>query len=240
MTDLGTWTSVVLTLALLVVAYIAYQRRYKRTRLEYAVVSNARVVPAQLSSNLHVTYEGHQVPDASVAIIRLVNTGERAILAAEFSSSLRVRLVGATAVVAALASNTRPRDLNPALTLEGNSVAIAPLLVNPADMIQLQLLVSGLATAVSVEARIADVPTVRQRSLPYNPGSGPEGEVTAQDKVVWYGMAAVVAALLIYSIVTTRITPVAKTPLVVAAVLVALAIPRYFLFLDKRRSLWRL
>jgi hypothetical protein len=239
MTDAASWASVLVGVAILVVGYITYRNLHGKTRLEYVVVSNARVVPSQIAAKLDVIYGGARVADASVAIIRLVNTGDKAILADHFSSPLGIRLDGVNEVVAALATKTRPADLIPVLSVKTSSVLIAPLLINPGDLIQLQLLSSGLPSGVTVEGRIADVGAILQRGLPYAPGSGPEGELRGFDTFMWYVAPMLLGVVVIYLILTTSMTPIARVAAVVVVLLLSLLLNMYLRFLDRRRGLWR-
>jgi hypothetical protein len=239
MTDAASWASVLVGVAILVVGYITYRNLHGKTRLEYVVVSNARVVPSQIAAKLDVIYGGARVADASVAIIRLVNTGDKAILAEHFSSPLGIRLDGVNEVVAAMATKTRPADLHPLLSVKTSSVLIAPLLINPGDLIQLQLLSSGLPSGVTVEGRIANVGAVLQRGLPYAPGSGPEGELRGFDTFMWYVAPMLLGVVVIYLILTTSMTPIARVAAVVVVLLLSLLLNMYLRFLDRRRGLWR-
>ncbi len=242
MTNVVSWVGVLVGAAALIVAYLTYRSQRGKTRLEFVVVSNARVVPATISANLEVTYNDSTVPDASVTIIRLVNTGDKAILAEDFSTDLMVRLDDAQEVVSASATKTRPVDLDPELKVDGNRVLITPLLINPGDMIELQLLASGFASLITIEGRVANVQAVPQRSLPYPPGSGPEGEMLGFDKFMWF----VVSPLLIFVpgialILTAKtMTPFARASAILGLLLLSFVIyPMQVTYLVRRRRLWR-
>ena len=242
MTNVVSWVGVLVGAAALVIAYLTYRSQRGKTRLEFVVVSSARVVPETISAKLQVTYNDAAVPDASVAIIRLVNTGDKAILAEDFSTDLTVRLDGAHEVVSASATKTRPVDLNPKLRLDANRVLMTPLLINPGDMIELQLLASGLASRITIEGRVANVRRVSQRSLPYDPGSGPEGEMLGFDKFMWF----VLSPLLIFVpgialILTAKtITPFARASAILGLLLLSFVIyPMQVTYLVRRRRLWR-
>jgi hypothetical protein len=213
------WVGVLVGAAALIVAYFTYRSQRGKTRLEFVVVSNARVVPATISTKLEVTYNDSAVPDASVAIIRLVNTGDKAIVAEDFSTDLIVRLDGAEEVVSASSTQTRPVDLDPELNVRGNRVLITPLLINPGDMMELQMLASGLASLITIEGRIANVGEIPQRSLPYPPGSGPEGEMLGFDKFFWFVLPIGIFISAIFLILEAKMAPFAKASSILGSLL---------------------
>lgn len=99
-----------------------------------------------------------------------------AIRAEDFTTDLVMHLDDVNEAIAATVTKTRPPDLTPRLTIDGRDVAIAPLLTNPRDMIEIQLLTSGVASMVRADGRIANLSQIsRRKALPYPPGSGPSG-----------------------------------------------------------------
>jgi hypothetical protein len=80
--------SAAIAAAALLVAYFAYRRQRNKTGLEYVILGNTRVVPRATPTDLEVTYKGATGPDASVVVVRIVNTGDKAILSEDFHSPL--------------------------------------------------------------------------------------------------------------------------------------------------------
>ncbi|WP_147437326.1 hypothetical protein [Micromonospora musae] len=240
MSDATAVISAIIGAAALLVAYLTYLRQRNKTGLEYLVVGNTRVVPRATPTDLEVTYKGSVVPDASVVVVRIVNTGDKAILPEDFRSPLAIKLHGANRVVSALTTKTRPVDLGPAVSAEENCCLIQPLLINPTDMIQVQLLASGLAANVALEGRIANVGIKRRSDLPYPPGTGPEGELAnGFEKFMWYGMPAIFAALLAWLAVTSSANIILEIAAVAGFFLFAFVInPWYTQFLIRRRRMW--
>ena len=241
MADFTTWVSSLVGVATLVLAYLAYRSQRGKTRLEFVVV-NTSVAAIPASASLAVTYNGKIIPAAAVTVIRLVNTGDKAIRAEDFTSDLVMILDNVNEVVDVTVTKTRPMDLEPQLNINGVAVAVAPLLINPGDMIELQLLTSGLASSVGVEGRIANLSRISQRKgLPYPPGSGPEGEMLGFDKFVWFVFAPIgVGGLIIVSIIFAKFALSTKLiTLFVVAVLVFVLYPLQVKYLVERRRMWR-
>src|SRR5437879_650952 len=99
--DVASWIGVPITLAALIVGYITYRVQRGKKRLQYVVVSRTRIVPPDVSPSLDVTFRGHKVSDASIVVIRIVNTGDKAIPREDFESDMRIRLNGSSEAAAA-------------------------------------------------------------------------------------------------------------------------------------------
>ncbi|MGI0133885.1 MAG: hypothetical protein ACREBW_02870 [Candidatus Micrarchaeaceae archaeon] len=243
MEDLATWLAVIIGVLTLAVAYLAYKSQRGKTRLEFVVILNTSVVVFRpLSATLTVAHNGKEVTDASVVVLRLVNTGDKAILAESYTSALAICLDQVNEVIAATPTRTRPGDLNPQVTLDKQRVLIAPLLINPGDMIELQALTSGLASSVRIEGRIANLTAILQRrDLPYPPGSGGEGEMVGFDKFIWYVfMPGFVLGVALFSISFGTFTIAVKVISgLVAAILVFGIYPLQVRYLVQRRRMWK-
>jgi hypothetical protein len=117
---------------------------------------------------------------------------------------------------------------------------IRPLLLNPTEMIQLQLLASGIPTSVTVEGRVTNVRITSRRGLPYSPGTGPEGELdNFLEKGIWYVGPIVPAVVLAWIVASLSASTLAKVVAISFAVLFSLALnPMYVRYVIKRRRLW--
>ena len=242
MADFATWESSLVGATALVVAYLTYRSQRGKTRLEFVVVINTSVAVIPASASLAVTYNGKIIPAAAVTVIRLVNTGDKAIRAEDFTSDLVMLLDNVNEVVTATVTKTRPMDLEPHLDINGAGVAVAPLLINSGDMIELQLLTSGLASSVRAEGRIANLSRISQRKgLPYPPGSGPEGEMLGFDKFMWFVFMPIgIGGLIIVGIIFAKLALTTKViTLFVVAVLAFVLYPMQIKYLVERRRMWR-
>ena len=242
MADFTTWISILVGLAAVVVGYLAYKSQRGKTRLEFIVVVNTPVaVINPVSASLAVTYNGKEVPAAAVAVIRLGNTGDKAIRVDDFNSDIVMHLDDVNEVVAATVTKARPPDLNPQLTIDGRNVAIAPLLINPRDMVEIQLLTSGTASAVRTDGRIENLSQISQRrALPYPPGSGPEGEMVGFDRFVWFVLTPGIGVIAAFGIAASQVAVSAKIIwLLVVAIFTLVLYPMQVRYLVDRRRMWR-
>jgi hypothetical protein len=183
----GTWIAVAVGLAALGVGILAYRNRQPRTRLEYVVTTRSEVLPAGLPETFRLVHQGDlPVEDPAMVILRIVNTGDRAIPDEDFASDLTITLRDAE-VVSAICTAERPADLKPQLVIGGDAVHLKPLLLNSGDMIQLQMLSAGLPSRIEIGGRVKDLSIARRTDLPYPPGSGPNGEFAGvMDYFIWF------------------------------------------------------
>jgi hypothetical protein len=239
------WLGVVIAIVVGVIAWFTYRSQRNLKRFEYVVVYRQRIlfVPSSLAGKLEVVLNGETVKDPVIVSVRMVNTGDRAILSSDFHEPLALQLHGSQRILSATVTSSRPSDFKPQLSIDESRVVISPTLINPGDLIELQVIASGPVRDVALQGRVADVVPVKRPGLPYPPGSGPEGEMLAIDKVMWGllpGLLLAVTAIAVIAIATTQ--PVAIVP-VVSVIAGLLAILVIYLqrvrYLIRRRRIWR-
>lgn len=147
---------------------------------------------------------------------------------------------GVQTIVSASWTATRPADLQPSTEVEGNSVRVERKLINPGDMLELQVVSQGLPTSVSVAGRVTSLVIDERKALPYPPGSGREGEMLAFDRFMWFAFipAGIVGAGIALA-AGENLTPTSRWPIAGATVFVLGVYLRHTKFLVERRRLWR-
>jgi hypothetical protein len=221
--------------------YLTWRDRRGRAQLQYVVTTKSRLVPQGWAESLQVVHDGGAVEDPGLVITRIVHAGDRAIEADDFETDLTMKLTGAGQIASVNQTGQRPADLAPELAVDGDTVRLRPTLINPGDMIELQVLCSGLPERIELGGRASEVTFKQLPRLPYPPGGGPEGELLPFDKfMVWVlpvGLAlgtALAFALNEASSTATRIAVPA------GALLVGLVIyPWRQHWLIKRRAMWK-
>jgi hypothetical protein len=239
--DVAAWAAVAVGVAGAVIAYRAYRGQRGQTRLSYVVTTSAELVPADLAAELKVSHEGTELHDPALAIVRIVSTGDVPIQATDFETELSIRFQGVAEIASATCSASRPADLRPELEVVGDSVLIRPMLVNPEDMIELQVLSAGQAHDVSIGGRVANLKVERLPYLPYPPGSGEEGEMLGFDRFMWYVAWPVIiigiGALIAFD--NDDYSELTRALIMIAAGIVAFVLyPLQLRSLVRRRRLW--
>ena len=239
MANLATWIGTAVSVFALAFASWSHFNGRARARLEYVVTTRRRILPGLVTDELEVVHNGALVVDPALTIVRFVNSGENAIRPADFENKLALSLTGDCELVTANWSASRPTELRPSLEIQGNGVLIAPRLINSGDMLEIQLITSGLPASLELAARAANLTVQERQSLPYPPGGGSEGEMNSVDKFMWWvfspGLILGVGLLVMFGYGATadgQILTAIATALVMAAYLL------HARFLVRRRRRW--
>jgi hypothetical protein len=122
------------------------------------VLSVARLQPpGSALDNIKVTLDGHEVKDAVLTTIQIVNNGAKPIPASDFESPIRLHVFNGAVVVRAQVTESAPSRLPVVLTTGANSVDIQPLLLNAGDSSKILLITSQGIPGFATSGRIAGV-----------------------------------------------------------------------------------
>ncbi len=240
MTDTGTWVGAVVAIAALIFSIATYWRRRGKSRLEYVVLTRTQLLPAGVANELEVAHDGVAFADPALTVVRLVSVGDEPIRLDDFETDLSVSFDGVQALMSASWSAVRPADLQPEMRIEENRVRVAPAVINPGDMLELQVLSAGCPSGVSVGGRVAGLSIVEREALPYPPGIGSEGEMSGFDKFMW--VVAIPAGIILAGVALGLGDDVSRTSRVLIAGGAALVLAAYVIqarYLVERRRRWR-
>jgi len=239
MAFLGTWISVAVGIAALAFTVLSYLNRRGRARVEYIVTMSRPILPGRVADDFEVAHQGVMVADPAVSVLRIVNTGDRAIRPEDFETDLTVTFDAVDKIVSASWSATRPDDLRPGIEIEGDRVLVAPQVINPGDLLELQVLSAGPPNRVSVGGRLADVVTVHRKAMPYPPGSGSEGEMLGFDRFMWFVFSPALIIGVGLLIGLNDLNGSGRALTFVGTVLVLAAYLIHTSYLARRRRRWR-
>lgn len=239
------WTAIVIAAVIglpgLYFGWVGYRDRLPKRRIEYVVVTNYGLVPQVIAESVKLLHGEVTVDEPALVVVRMVNAGNSAITEDDFSGSMVLTFENVTEVPYAIVSGHRPADLAPRFEAQGNELKVAPLLLNPGDLIEFQCLTSHRPGSIRLGGRIRDVEFERRSGLPYPPGSGEEGEMIGFDRFMWWlvvpamilGVGALVAA-------DSTNSPGVRIAALAGALFVALGLyPVRVRQLVRRRRLWR-
>ncbi|MBA2944918.1 PPC domain-containing protein [Streptomyces himalayensis] len=166
------WLGVVLSaIGIAVGARVAFviHRRETTKRLGYRVVAHTPLVSQGAGSLelLTIRYGDRRLDDARLVVLQISNPGSAAVQPGDFQNDLRVSLEGGAHVVSVVGATIGPgQGANPpSVTLsEGGELKVSPLLLNPGDFVELQVLLDGVFTGVRVVGHLADVRSIEELS----------------------------------------------------------------------------
>jgi hypothetical protein len=240
MSDIASWCAVGLAILAAIIAWVSYKNQRGRMRLEYAVIANIRLLPESVPKELKVHLGDRSIDIPSIIVIRFVNTGDKPINVADFEGPMVLSFDEVSEVVEVSVTKVRPAEFNVEAIPDGAKVRISPVLINPGDLMQMQILTSGVAKSVNVAGRISGLSAISMRSLPYPPGSGREGEMLLLEKFIWYLFAP--ATLLGFGVIAVVYgsSPTSRAVGALIALFVVVAIyPLVVRKLVIRRKIWR-
>lgn len=113
--------------------------------------------------DLTVLYKGEPTDNIALVQVKVENTGNRAIRAADFSTPLRFTFGEGVQILDAAVVETVPENLGMIVEVMSNEGIVAPLLLNEGDRAVLRFMVDGgsdIEQRVRAEARIVDVAAV--------------------------------------------------------------------------------
>ena len=240
MGDVAAWIAAAVSLVLLGVAWLTYRSQRNRTALEYFVVINRDLLPGTVASQLQVTHRGKVLSAPSMTVVRIVNTGDRGIPPDSFTDDLCVLLEGVDEIASATWTAARPPQLQPTVEIDGDRVRIKPTLINPEDMLELQVVCDGRASQISLAGRIVDLKVKLRTKLPYPPGSGTEGEMLGFDRFMWYVLGpATVVGVGVWIAIGMSTDAARVLTLAATSIIAGLLYPMHVRHLVRRRRIWR-
>lgn len=158
--DLTVLIDLAIGVVAIAVAIYLWRRGRVRPALSYRLLS-ARVVNVDqgVEDRISVLYDDKAVTDVRLLDLRVENTGTAAITADAFETPLSIALgEGARVLNQPSVGKTVPPELQPHVSVEGQDLVIAPLLLNAGDSFEVTALVSQLSDGNCLRARIAGVP----------------------------------------------------------------------------------
>jgi hypothetical protein len=231
-------------IATLYYAYLAYRDRRPSRRLQFVVTTNSLVLPTALAESLHLHHGDQEIADPALVIVRLVSTGDSAVPKDAFESDLVVSLEGSREIAYVACTGRRPPGLDVQIAHSGTIARIKPFLMNPEDMLQLHLVVSGRPDDVVVEGRIAELKIEELPHLPYPPGTGPEGELEGPVDHLMMRILPPILALVVGGMVAIDPEGTNTVLVQIGAAIASLAFafwlyPARIRFLVHQRAMWK-
>jgi hypothetical protein len=143
--------------------FVLYRWEKQRKALGVAVLTN-RAVVTPTAFEITVQHKGKDVEAPRLVVLRIANSGNVPIKAADFERSLSIAFPNCE-VLSAEVTGVRPGDLTPTFKTEGATITLDPSLLNPTDLIDVQCLIDGNLVAPQVECRVVGVRSVEYVKL---------------------------------------------------------------------------
>jgi hypothetical protein len=144
-------------------------------------------------------------------------------------------------LVAVGCTGKHPADLQPTISVDTDSFRIEPMLLNPGDMLQFNVVSEGLPGNIELTGRATDLKIVKRARLPFPPGSGPEGEMQGMDYfMMLVAIPGLILAVVVLSELESHSSAAVRVIAIVSAVVITYVLyPLQLRRLARRRALWR-
>ena len=129
-------------IAAITVPLIIYFLQKSKKRLAYEVVSNTQLVgvKSEVQNKIKIHYENKIVENVHLVSIRIINSGNQPISIDDFARPISIQLGSNTNILTCEVLEQSPKDLDISILKMQNSVEIQPLLLNPNDSFNLNIL----------------------------------------------------------------------------------------------------
>jgi hypothetical protein len=150
------------------ISVIVYLKQRRRKSLSYAILTNTSLLKWEalaIKERLQLTYDGKAVQQASLIIVKIINSGSLPIISSDYELPVSLGF-GKAKILSAEIAEVHPRSLNVSISVEGDTsgekVVISPTLLNSGDWIALKILVAGFEYEIVVDGRIVGVNEIRK------------------------------------------------------------------------------
>ena len=154
------WQSVgvALAIAALAASFLIYSWQRSRRAVTYDVLSwtNLLTVREQVAGKVQVFYEGEPAKSLTLIVLRVWNSGNQPLLAAEFERPIAL-VESVSRILSAAVVETDPTGIGTEIEQYQDAVLLKPSLLNPADSVTIKLLVRDMGKALWPDSRIAGV-----------------------------------------------------------------------------------
>jgi hypothetical protein len=160
---IGVMATVFFGIVAIVVAFYIFwlERPHKAVSYEYLAISSLLSTQAEMDPKIKVLYDGVEVSNVNLFILRIWNSGNEPITVADFAQPILITNFDGPIlsfdVTATTPDNLRPPGWSPQRGVITNTVELPPLLLNPDDSLYVQLVLNRVPSYVTITGRISGV-----------------------------------------------------------------------------------
>lgn len=144
-------------------AFYSYFKEKKIKKLSYQVLTDSTLITnfSNYDGKMKILFENEVLDDASIKLVKIVNNGKIPIHTNEFETPIFLRFGSLdenkeVKIIYAEKEFSNPNNLNYSITINRNTVYLAPLLLNPNDEISIKVITSD-GYFMGVDARISGI-----------------------------------------------------------------------------------
>ena len=157
------WATV-LSFLVIVEAIVIYFLQAPRTGFSYEVIEDMPLVSVndEFAGRLKVLYDEKPIQNVRVVSVKIANSGNAPISAADFHAPLSIEFAPGSHVLTAEVIGSNPPEIAPQCRIHVNGVLLEPVLWNGGDSLVLKCLVAAAGAEVTVGGRIRGVKSIQK------------------------------------------------------------------------------
>jgi hypothetical protein len=123
------------------VSILIYKAQRQIKKISYEILSKTQLltVDEELEGKLQVLYAGEPARDICLLIVKVFNSGNQPILAADYERPISFFTGPSSKILSAVITEVDPKNLSAEINLQNSSVVLRPLLLNAKDSLTIKL-----------------------------------------------------------------------------------------------------
>lgn len=157
------WISAVASVIAIILTLLIYLITRKKKSLSYEVLSESPLISIsdEIKSGLQVLYNGNPVENIYLCLIKFINDGNVPIATNDYERPLTLSFSDASSLIYVEKIQVTPGNLTPHIGVSGQTITIAPIMLNPGDSFTVKALINQYGGKFDVDARVLGVTSIQ-------------------------------------------------------------------------------
>lgn len=157
------FVGVILSIAGIVVTVVFFFAQRSRKSMSCYITFNSKLfsIRREAQDKLRVFYEGKPVSNLRLLVLRIQNTGNQPILTQDFDEPIGFTFNEGINIIDGEIGSTKPDNLRINLTKVDKELLLSPILFNPGDYVEVNLLIDGAMKDFRVSGRVIGVTQIK-------------------------------------------------------------------------------
>jgi hypothetical protein len=158
------WQFVSIIVSLIVTGVVYWlQQPYKE--LSYDIISSTPLfsIMEEAQGKVEVLFDGDPVTDAYLLIIKLHNSGNKAIISSDYESPIQLNFNEEVSILSAEVIDDTEYSITTTLQVVQNRIKLKPILINPKESVTIKVIASNYKE-LNITARITNINKIEYKS----------------------------------------------------------------------------
>ena len=161
--DWGFWQVIIGVLFGVISTWAVINGARSRKDLRHKVLYNAPLVSIrdEAKERIKILFDNKPIEDANLAAIEIFNYGRLPVATKDYEKPLAIEMGDKALILSADVIETKPKDLEVSIDIDGSQVKLQPTLLNEGDSITIRVIGSTFNKNLNVAGRVIGVKAVR-------------------------------------------------------------------------------